>query len=118
MAEWEAAGFEYTVVGCGAAYYNSMDKGSKKRPPDPNELAKFVVGVATGEIDDTVSPKEAATRKAGKAGGLHVRRRLPQSDAQPQMSLLQNGKIGDFTIVRLVNMLSRVRVRVELEIAA
>lgn len=46
-----------------------MDKGSKKRPRDPNELAKFVVGVATGEIDDTVSKKEAAARKAGKAGG-------------------------------------------------
>ena len=46
-----------------------MDKGSKKRPRDPNELARFVVDVATGEVDDTVSPKQAATRKAGKVGG-------------------------------------------------
>lgn len=46
-----------------------MDKGSKKRPRDPNQLAKRIVDIATDEVDDTVSEVEARTRKAGKKGG-------------------------------------------------
>jgi hypothetical protein len=41
-----------------------------KRPRDTNQLAKFIVDVATGEIEvgeDT--PKIARARKAGEAGG-------------------------------------------------
>jgi hypothetical protein len=41
-----------------------------KRPRDPNQLAKQVVDIAIGEIEDTVSgPKKLAGRK-GRAGGL------------------------------------------------
>ena len=39
-----------------------------KRPRDPAQLAKFIVDVATGEVEDTVgkSPNRA---KGGKKGG-------------------------------------------------
>ena len=37
---------------------------------------------------------------------------------QPEISLLNNAKIGDFTIDRLVNMLSRVGMKVSLAVAA
>jgi hypothetical protein len=44
-----------------------------KRPRDPNQLAKSIVDISTGEIDDTVSDKMKAVdlkgRKGGKAGG-------------------------------------------------
>lgn len=43
-----------------------------KRPRDPNQLAKMIVDIATGEIDDTVSEskkKPSAKRKAGLKGG-------------------------------------------------
>lgn len=46
-----------------------MPEGSQKRPRDANQLAKLITDIATGEVDDAVSPKQAATRKAGKAGG-------------------------------------------------
>lgn len=46
-----------------------MPNGSKKRPRDPNQLAKLVTDIATGEVDDTVSEAEARASKAGKAGG-------------------------------------------------
>jgi hypothetical protein len=42
-----------------------------KRPRDPNQLAKLVVDIATGEVEDTVSPKMQNQAKArGRAGGL------------------------------------------------
>jgi hypothetical protein len=46
----------------------------KKRPRDPAQLAKFVVDVATGEIEDrTPTPeeqgKDAAASSLGKRGG-------------------------------------------------
>lgn len=37
---------------------------------------------------------------------------------QPEISLLNNAKIDDFTIDRLVNMLSRVGMKVSLAVAA
>lgn len=40
-----------------------------KRPRDANQLAKFMVDVATGEIDETDSPKIKQTREAGRVGG-------------------------------------------------
>lgn len=40
-----------------------------KRPRDASQLAKFVVDVATGEIDETETKKTKQTRKAGKVGG-------------------------------------------------
>jgi hypothetical protein len=40
-----------------------------KRPRDPAQLAKFIVDVATGEIDQTETPKTVRARKAGAVGG-------------------------------------------------
>ena len=40
-----------------------------KRPRDANQLAKLVVDVATGEVDDTVPVKAEGQRKGGLKGG-------------------------------------------------
>jgi hypothetical protein len=41
-----------------------------KRPRDPNQLAKFIVDVASGEIETLpATPKEARARKGGAKGG-------------------------------------------------
>lgn len=41
-----------------------------KRPRDPNQLAKLIVDIATGEVEDTVSPKKRAATVRGRRGGL------------------------------------------------
>lgn len=42
-----------------------------KRPRDPNQLAKMVVDIATGEVEDTVSEaKRHPESVRGRAGGL------------------------------------------------
>ena len=41
-----------------------------KRPRDPNQLAKLIVDIATGEAEDTVSEKKRNPPKRGRAGGL------------------------------------------------
>lgn len=41
-----------------------------KRPRDPNQLAKLIVDIATGELDDTVSESKRNPSKRGRAGGL------------------------------------------------
>lgn len=42
-----------------------------KRPRDPNQLAKLIVDIATGEAEDTVSDtKKHPERVKGRAGGL------------------------------------------------
>ena len=40
-----------------------------KRPRDPNQLAKLVVDIATGEADDQISAGKRRKPK-GRAGGL------------------------------------------------
>lgn len=41
-----------------------------KRPRDPNQLAKFIVGLATDEASpQEVSAKESRARKGGTKGG-------------------------------------------------
>ena len=52
-----------------------MPDRSRKRPRDPNQLAKFVVDVATGAREDTsTSPEEDGKNPAavalGRLGGL------------------------------------------------
>ena len=44
-------------------------KGMAKRPRDPNQLAKLIVDIATGEAEDTVSPKKRVTSVRGRSGG-------------------------------------------------
>ena len=41
-----------------------------KRPRDPNQLAKLIVDIATGEAEDTVSESKRASKRKGRAGGL------------------------------------------------
>jgi hypothetical protein len=41
-----------------------------KRPRDPNQLAKLIVDIATGETKDTVSDKKRNPSNRGRAGGL------------------------------------------------
>lgn len=41
-----------------------------KRPRDPNQLAKLVVDIATGEVEDTVSGRKKGAPVRGRAGGL------------------------------------------------
>jgi len=52
-----------------------MPDRSRKRPRDPNQLAKFIVDAATGARDDAVStPKQPEKNPAavalGRLGGL------------------------------------------------
>jgi len=41
-----------------------------KRPRDPNQLAKMIVDIAAGEVEDEVSPKKRAASVKGRSGGL------------------------------------------------
>lgn len=41
-----------------------------KRPRDPNQLAKAIIDIATGDRDDTVSAKESSMTELGRSGGL------------------------------------------------
>jgi hypothetical protein len=51
-----------------------MPERSRKRPRDPAQLAKLIVDIATGEVEDRVSPKESGKNPAavalGRLGGL------------------------------------------------
>lgn len=39
-----------------------------KRPRDANQVAKFIVDVATGAVDDAIPTKAEGQRKGGLAG--------------------------------------------------
>jgi hypothetical protein len=41
-----------------------------QRPRDPNQLAKLIVDIATGDAEDTVSSKKKVTSVRGRSGGL------------------------------------------------
>ena len=41
-----------------------------KRPRDPNQLAKLIVDIATGEVQDDLSEEKRKPTKRGRAGGL------------------------------------------------
>ncbi len=45
-----------------------------KRPRDTNQLAKMIVDLATGGIDEEM-PELSVKQKAGRLGGLRVERR-------------------------------------------
>lgn len=46
-----------------------MANHKPKRPADMNKLAKSIVDIATGEVDDTPTFNERRASKAGKSGG-------------------------------------------------
>ena len=41
-----------------------------KRPRDPNQLAKLIVDIATGEAEDAAADKKVPKPRRGRAGGL------------------------------------------------
>jgi len=41
-----------------------------KRPRDPNQLAKLIVDIATGEAEDRLSDSKRRPKTKGRAGGL------------------------------------------------
>jgi hypothetical protein len=42
-----------------------------RRPRDPNQLGKLMVDIATGVVEDTISPsKRDPGKRKGRAGGL------------------------------------------------
>jgi hypothetical protein len=53
-----------------------QDRSRKKRPRDPNQLAKLIVEIATGEIEDKADShpedagKDPAAVSLGRRGGL------------------------------------------------
>lgn len=49
-----------------------MPERSGKRPRDPNQLAKLVTDIATGEVEDTPADegKDPAAVALGRKGGL------------------------------------------------
>jgi len=51
---------------------SAMARKAPKRPRDPNQLARHILGVATGEIDEADEPQTAAqefARRGGLKGG-------------------------------------------------
>ncbi len=49
------------------------DRSRKRRPRDPNQLAKLVVDIATGAVEDrriTAQVKDPAAAELGRRGGL------------------------------------------------
>ena len=47
-----------------------QDIGMAKRPRDPNQLAKLIVDIATGETEDPLSDQKRSGVRRGQAGGL------------------------------------------------
>jgi hypothetical protein len=41
-----------------------------KRPRDPNQLAKLIVDIAVGDVEDSVSESKRNPKRKGRAGGL------------------------------------------------
>jgi len=41
-----------------------------KRPRDPNQLAKLIVDIATGQVQDDISEKKKNPKPRGRPGGL------------------------------------------------
>ena len=62
-----------------------------KRPRDPNQLAKAIVDIATGEAEDAVSEIKKHTKRKGRAGGLKggkARARHLTSDERSEIAKL------------------------------
>lgn len=57
-------------AGAGAVHVISMPDRSRKRPRDPNKLAKSIVDVATGSTPAPDAGKNAAAVALGRRGGL------------------------------------------------
>lgn len=64
------------LAGCGNHDYNSaMPENRLKRPRDPAQLAKLMIDIASGEVEDRVpipslGGKDPAAVSLGRRGGL------------------------------------------------
>jgi hypothetical protein len=60
-----------------------------KRPRDPNQLAKLIVDIATGEAEDTVSPakRSPSKRQAGGIKGGPARAKALSPDQRRQIAV-------------------------------
>ena len=75
-----------------------MTESRKKRPRDPNQLAKMMVDIASGEVEDKGEEKDEAAQAMGRKGGKaraatmspERRREIAQKAAQKRW-----GKSGD-----------------------
>lgn len=47
-----------------------------KRPRDPNQLAKFIVGLATGEMAEPKAKPKSAAAELGSKGGVARAKKL------------------------------------------
>ncbi len=65
-----------------------MPDRSRKRPPDPSQLAKLIVDIATGEVEDTPEDdgKNPAAVALGRKGGLKGGKARAASMAPEQRS--------------------------------
>jgi hypothetical protein len=68
-----------------------------KRPRDPNQLAKLIVDIATGEAEDTASaakrsPASVKGRAGGKKGGKARARRLTPTKRAQIASIAANAR--------------------------
>jgi hypothetical protein len=62
-----------------------QDELMPKRPRDPNQLAKLIVDIATGEAEDTVSDAKrnpSKRRAGGLKGGKHRAQSLTSEQRQ------------------------------------
>jgi len=62
-----------------------------KRPRDLNQLAKLVVDIASGEVEDTVSPRLRATGSVrGRAGGIKGAARAAALSVEERRTIAKN----------------------------
>lgn len=60
-----------------------------KRPRDPNQLAKLVIDIATGEVESD-KPVESVRQQAGRKGGLRGgKSRMAALSAEERVRLAQ-----------------------------
>lgn len=59
------AGFAPSAIN----HYLRVMTDKPKRPKDANQLARMIVGIATGDIDDSPVKKADAQRRGGLKGG-------------------------------------------------
>jgi hypothetical protein len=63
-----------------------------KRPRDPNQLAKLIVDIATGEAEDTVSAQKRTPTVRGRSGGLKGGR--SRAESLPHDQIVDIARLG------------------------
>ncbi len=60
--------------GHGRCHIEGMTEKRPKRARDPNQLAKLIVDIATGDVDDTDSRDKAAVARGVKGGPARAKK--------------------------------------------